>query len=57
VGGGKLEVRSTALNRGEENRRALETASTAKRGKDRPIPAGTEYVAYVEGDQTVTVHK
>ena len=57
AGGAKLVVRATPLHHGEDNRRALETASTAKRAKDQPIPAGTEYVAYVEGDQTVTVRK
>jgi len=56
VAGGKLAVRATPLRRGEDNRRAIETAA-GKRSKELAAGAGAEYIAYVDSDQTVSVRK
>jgi len=56
TGGGKLALRATPLQRGEDSRRPLEIP-TAKHPKNLAASAGALYVAYVQGDQTVTVKK
>jgi serine/threonine-protein kinase len=57
VDGRKLSVRAMPSRRGSDNRRQVEGASMGKRAKEIAAPAGTEYVAYIEGDQTVTIRK
>jgi hypothetical protein len=47
-------VRATP-EKDEESKRPVETG--AKKPKEVAATAGTEYVAYVDGDQTVTVRK
>jgi serine/threonine-protein kinase len=54
AGGKRLKVRATP-EKGEESKRPVETG--AKKPKEVAATAGTEYVAYVDGDQTVTVRK
>jgi hypothetical protein len=57
VGGGKLALRANPQRRGEDSRRITDVLGAAKRSKDLAQAAGAEYLAYVEGDQTVTVRK
>ena len=53
-GGAKLTLRASSTKQGEDNRRPLEIPG-AKHAKDVAATAGSNYVAYVDGDQTVTV--
>jgi hypothetical protein len=55
-GGTKLAVRAAAVKGGDEKGRPLEISGT-KHPKDVAAAAGSTYVAYVDGDQTVTVKK
>jgi serine/threonine-protein kinase len=57
AGGRKLKLRATQ-ERGDdgESRRPVDPGNK-KKPKDVAAVAGTEYVAYVDGDQTVTVRK
>jgi serine/threonine-protein kinase len=57
VDGGKLSVRAMPSRRGSDARRPVEGTSVGKHPKEIAAPAGTEYVAYSEGDQTVTIRK
>ncbi len=56
AGGQKLNVRATAARGTGQSRRPVETG-TGKKIKDVAAPAGTEYQAYIDGDQSVTVRK
>ena len=51
VDGRKLNVRAIPARRADSNARPVETP--AKKAKDLAAAAGTEYVAYVDGEQTV----
>ena len=55
VDGRKLNVRAIPARRADSNARPVETP--AKKAKDLAAAAGTEYVAYVDGEQTVNAHK
>jgi len=57
VDGRKLSLRATPAKRSPDNRRPVEQSTMAKHGKEVAAPAGTEYVAYTDGDHTVTVKK
>jgi hypothetical protein len=49
-------VRATAVRGTGQSRRPVDTG-TAKKTKDVAASAGTEYQAYIDGDQSVTVRK
>jgi hypothetical protein len=55
-GGVKLAVRAAAAKTGDEKGRPIEVPG-AKHPKEVAAAAGSSYVAYVDGDQTVTVKK
>jgi len=55
VDGRKLNVRAIPARRADSNARPVETP--AKKAKDLAAAAGTEYVAYIDGEQTVNAHK
>jgi hypothetical protein len=55
VDGRKLNVRGIPARRADTNSRPVETP--AKKAKDLAAAAGTEYVAYIDGEQTVNAHK
>jgi hypothetical protein len=55
VDGRKLNVRAIPVRRADGNLRPVETP--AKKAKDMAAVAGTEYVAYIDGEQTVNAHK
>jgi hypothetical protein len=57
VDDGKVNVRATPASRDEDSE--TRPFDTPKGRKDKSLIAaiGTEYVAYVAGDQTVSVHK
>jgi hypothetical protein len=57
TGGGKLALRAMPEPHGEDSRQPIEVAGAAKHPKNLAAVAGAEYAAYVEGDQTVAVHK
>jgi hypothetical protein len=56
AGGQKLNVRATPARGTGQSRRPVDTG-TAKKTKDVAASAGTEYQAYIDGDQSVTVRK
>jgi hypothetical protein len=57
VDGHKLNVRATSGRKADgPSVRPVETGRE-KRTKDVAAAEGTEYVAYIEGEQTVSVHK
>ena len=57
VDGSKLKIRATPLRRGDyKTDRPLEPL-IPWRGKDVLAPAGSEFFAYFDGDQTVTVRR
>jgi hypothetical protein len=56
VDGSKLKVRAVPGRRSHDKaERSIEPAGY--RGKELLAPAGSQYLAYVEGDQTVIVKK
>jgi serine/threonine protein kinase len=57
VAGGKLALRATSRRRGDESRRITDVLGGAKPPKNLAAAAGSEYLAYVAGAQTVTVPK
>jgi len=57
TGGGKLALRASSQRHGEDSPRPLEITGGPKHPKDLAAVAGTDYVAYVEGNQTVAVKK
>ncbi len=57
TGGGKLALRASAGRNGEDGRRTLDPLSAPRRSRDLAGAAGELYMAYVDGDQTVTVKK
>jgi hypothetical protein len=57
VAGGKLALRATSRRRGEESRRITDVLGGAKPAKNLAAAAGSEYLAYVAGAQTLTVPK
>jgi len=56
VGGGKLALRATSQRSEPDNRRPLEVAG-GRKSKDLAAIAGTQYVAYVDGEQTLNVRR
>lgn len=55
--GHKLNLRATPGRRSDgPPRRSIDTGGQ-KKSKDIAAAQGTEYIAYIEGDQTVSVHK
>jgi hypothetical protein len=57
TGGGKLALRAAAGRNAADGRRALEPIGASERSKDRAAVAGGIYLAYVDGDQTVSARK
>ena len=57
VDGSKLSVRAMPSRRGSDGRRPVEGASLGKHPKEIAAPAGTGFIAYIEGGQTVTIRK
>jgi hypothetical protein len=56
VDGHKISIRALQAKRAEGTVRQVEPQGKTK-VKDVTAPAGTEYVAYIDGDQTVAVRK
>ena len=57
VDGHELNVRATPSRRGEDaGSRPVDSGKGAK-SKDLAALRGTEYKAYIDGDQTVAIHK
>ena len=57
VDGHKLNVRATPARRADGPAARPVDTGNQKHSKDVAAAAGTQYIAYVEGDQTVSVHK
>jgi len=59
VDDGKISVRATPAAKAPETRPFVTPTESARDLKERSLIAasGTEYVAYIAGDQTLTVHK
>ncbi len=59
VDDGKISVRATPASKAPETRPFVTPSESAHDLKERNLIAasGTEYVAYIAGDQTLTVHK
>jgi len=58
IDGQKLNVRATPLHRPDRPQiRRLEPVIRGNKSKDLAAPRGAEYIAYIDGDQTVTVRK
>jgi hypothetical protein len=55
VDGKKVNVRALAANRSDGTYRPVENG--ARKSKDVVASAGTAYVAYIDGNQTVAAHK
>ena len=55
VDGSKIALRATPENSGDKAERVIE--APGRRDKTLLAPAGTEYVAYIDGAQSVTVRK
>ena len=55
VDGTKLKIKSTPGRSDDKNERSIEPPG--HRGKENLAPAGSNYLAYFDGDQTVTVKK
>jgi serine/threonine protein kinase len=53
----KINVRAIPAAKDGAETRPFETSKSSPKDKNLIAPSGTEYVAYVAGDQTVTVHK
>jgi serine/threonine-protein kinase len=53
--GGKLAIKAGGANK--DGGRPFEGPTMASHGKDVAAPAGTDYVAYTKGEQTVVVRK
>ncbi len=57
TGGGKLALRAN-MRSDEDGRRNMETSlGNTRHSKDLAAPAGAEYLAFIDGDQTVPVKK
>jgi len=53
----KIRVRATASTKGDgPSSRPFDTGK-GSRPKDLAAVAGTEYIAYIDGEQTVSIHK
>jgi len=58
IDGQKLNVRATPLHRPDRPQiRRLEPVIRGNKSKDLAAPRGAEYIAYIDGDQTVSVRK
>jgi hypothetical protein len=58
VDGHKLNIRALQAHNPEGSSRPVEIPGVKPKSKDLAASAGTaEYIAYIEGDQTVSVHK
>jgi hypothetical protein len=55
VDGSKLQVKASPGRSGDKNERNIEPPG--HRGKEALAPAGSSYLAYFDGDQTVAVKK
>ena len=55
VDGTKLKIKATPGRTDDKNERSIEPPG--HRGKENLAPAGSNYLAYFDGDQTVTVKK
>jgi serine/threonine protein kinase len=55
VDGRKLRIKATPGRESEKNQHAIEPPG--RKSKDVLAPAGTQYLAYFDGDQTVAVNK
>jgi serine/threonine-protein kinase len=55
TGGTKLAIRATPKGKEDKAERPIEQAGS--KNKDVLAPAGTEYLGYMEGDQTVTLKR
>jgi len=53
TGGSRLAIRATQSKKDEKAERPIEQAGS--KNKDVLAPAGTEYLGYIENDQTVTI--
>jgi hypothetical protein len=56
-GGGKLALRASSGRNADDGRRSLDPIGAPKRSKDLAAAAGGVYLAYVDGDQTVSARK
>jgi hypothetical protein len=57
VDGQKLNVRAAATRRGDDpGTRPVDSGKGAK-SKEFAATRGAEYLAYIDGDQTITIHK